>query len=300
MYYNCNGNNVLLKPHTTTDTFGFNEMGGVEQLIYHPFRFQSYLTKMDGGDWCACPVCKKGKEPETVGMETVLSGLEILQSLLNLAKKIDRFDTKEAYTQMIVKWCVENMHPYSIEFIYSELTEKHFDIEGIDAEFVESDGVFKFEDFMTDLGKIYNAAKLYFTLENMCLTDDVYDDGYEELRNKLIECIPNFNTRLKVNTQTGKLLFSVDVYSVFDIAWYTFAKMLSVDSSLEYKRKKTERTEGIMICCKCCGDFLFRRSARQEYCDKEECQKARKAQNQKDFRRRKSIEKEQVNKSVMQ
>lgn len=81
----------------------------------------------------------------------------------------------------------------------------------------------------------------YTVLESVCVADDetAYDlskeskfvttpyADYYELRNRLIECIPNVNIRLKTAPRTGKLEFSTDVNSVFDIAWYTFARILS-------------------------------------------------------------------------
>ena len=41
---------------------------------------------------------------------------------------------------------MENMHPYSIDFIYSELVE-NFDINTIDAEMVEHDGIFEIDEW---------------------------------------------------------------------------------------------------------------------------------------------------------
>lgn len=54
-------------------------------------------------------------------------------------------------------------------------------------------------------------------------------DNYGELLDKLIERIPDFNMRLKVNPKTNRIEFSADVNSVFDIAWFTLARMISED-----------------------------------------------------------------------
>jgi hypothetical protein len=69
--------------------------------------------------------------------------------------------------------------------------------------------------------------------------------------------------------------------------------MISEDPALESRNKQDERPEGIMICCRHCGKFLIRKGKRQEFCTSPECQKARKARNQKDFRNRKALEKAQ-------
>ena len=47
------------------------------------------------------------------------------------------------------------------------------------------------------------------------------------------------------------------------------------------------------IRCRNCGKFIIRKSNRQEFCDAEECQKARNARKQKAYRERKAIEKAQ-------
>ncbi len=52
-------------------------------------------------------------------------------------------------------------------------------------------------------------------------------DNYGELLDKLIGRIPDFNMRLKVNPKTNRIEFSADVNSVFDIAWFTLARMIS-------------------------------------------------------------------------
>lgn len=126
---------------------------------------------------------------------------------------------------------------------------------------------------------------------------NIHSDNYGELLNKLIERIPDFNMRLKVNPKTNRIEFSADVNSVFDIAWFTLARMISEDPTPGNKGlSNDDRPEGSMICCRYCGDFLIRRNGRQEYCDKPDCQKARNAKNQREFRRRKRIENAQKQK----
>ena len=63
------------------------------------------------------------------------------------------------------------MHPYNIDFIYSELNES-FDINSFDAEMVEKDGTFEINNFLDDLGKLYNAVMFYVALEGICIADD--------------------------------------------------------------------------------------------------------------------------------
>lgn len=360
MPFNWNGDYIPSKADKTTDILGSKEIGGIGQLIYHPFRFASYDISYDGKDYCAYPVCKKGHEP-TFPNDDTLTGRGILVSLCNLAKVIDSFENKIPKEQLIVRWCMENMHPYSNDFIYSELIE-NFDINTIDAEMVEHDGIFEIDRFMNDLGKLYNAVRFYVALEGILFAEDdiaynLYEEGryfesysyfekykhavpevpedvvgepntphellesmmrtkqyieehpveqppegsfdfnnnpyddYDKLRKTLADFIPEFNMKLKLNSATRRYEFSADIDSVFDIAWYTLAKMISEDPTLENRANNDSRPEGIMICCRNCGKFIIRKSNRQEFCDSEECQKVRNARKQKAYRERKASEK---------
>ena len=124
-----------------------------------------------------------------------------------------------------------------------------------------------------------------------------YDD-FDTLRERLIECIPDFRLRLKLDPKSEQVVFAADVNSVFDIAWYTFARLLTEDPSLECLGSDGRRHGGIMICCHHCGQFFYRKAKHQQYCDRPECQKARNAKNQRDFRKRKAIEKAQAEKKT--
>ena len=360
MPFNWSGDYIPSKADKTPDILGSKETGGIGQLIYHPFRFAGYDISYDGKDYCACPVCRKEQEPVFPDDDT-LTGRGILVSLCNLAKVIDSYENKTPKEQLIVRWCTENMHPYSIDFIYSELME-HFDINTIDAEMVERDGRFEIGRFMDDLGKLYNAVRFYVALEGILFAEDdaayhLYEEGryfegyscfekykhavpdvpddvvgepttprellesmirinqyieehpveqppedsldfnnnpyddYDELRKTLADFIPEFNMKLKLNSAAGKYEFSADIDSVFDIAWYTLARMISEDPALKNRTNNSLRPEGIMICCRNCGKFIIRKSNRQEFCDSEECQKVRNARKQKAYRERKASDK---------
>ena len=329
MPLNWNDETIPSEADKTTDILEFKEIGGIGQLIYHPFRFKKYELDIDkSDDYCATPFCRPGYEP-IFPKEDFLSGQGLLTSLCNLAMQINSFDNKIPYTQLIMEWCTNNMHPYNIDFIYSELNES-FDINSFDAEMVEKDGTFEINNFLDDLGKLYNAVMFYVALEGICIADDeaAYDlskegkyfEGYsffdkykhpivaipddldygdakgnlyDELRNALIDIIPEFTMKLKVDPRTNRLEFSTDINSVFDIAWLTLARMLSEDPAPEDKGKSDNRPEGIMIRCRNCGKFIIRKSNRQEFCDAEECQKVRNARKQKAYRERKAIEKAQ-------
>ena len=119
-----------------------------------------------------------------------------------------------------------------------------------------------------------------------------YDD-YDILLKKLIDLLPDFKLRIKIDPKNSKPVFAADINSVFDIAWYTFARMLTEEPPLEQKGKDIKRPDGIMLCCQHCGRFFVRTATHNKYCDRRECQKARNAKNQREFRKRKAIKKAQ-------
>lgn len=276
MPYNWNGDYVPSKADRSTDILGQKEIGGVGQLIYHPFRYKDYILANDNEEYCASPVCKTGYEP-AFPTDDFLSGKGLLVSLCNLAQQIDDWDNKIPYDQLIIHWCKENMYPYRIDFIYRELAEEDFDITGYGAELAARDGIFSISDFMKDLEKLYTTALFYEALEGVFVADediayDLYKEGryfeglpffesfknirsmpdidirpaegdlvkemelyaeyqkshpekqrsdgqfseepydnYVELLEKLIERIPDFNMRLKINPKTNRIEFSADV-----------------------------------------------------------------------------------------
>ena len=252
MPLNWNDETIPSEADKTTDILGFKEIGGIGQLIYHPFRFKKYELDIDkSDDYCATPFCRPGYEP-IFPKEDFLSGQGLLTSLCNLAMQINSFDNKIPYTQLIMEWCTNNMHPYNIDFIYSELNES-FDINSFDAEMVEKDGTFEINNFLDDLGKLYNAVMFYVALEGICIADDeaAYDlskegkyfEGYsffdkykhpivaipddldygdakgnlyDELRNALIDIIPEFTMKLKVEFNDGYALADSRYFSYYD------------------------------------------------------------------------------------
>lgn len=334
MTFNWNKESIESKADKDTELPEFGELGDIGRLIYHNFRFTRYIIEGDDdGRLLAYPVCDE-KNPPDITPKDGLTGKAVLTGLCDLARRIDDFKEPLGYMELIDRWCRENMHPYAIDSLYSALTEDHFKPDGLDAELAARDGIFSVDGFMAELGKLYHAARLYIALERLCFAgrEPAFDlceegryferlpilerykhgteeprppkgelaaepcDDYERLRSALTDCIPNFKLRLKVNPLTGRLVFSADVYSVFDIAWYTLAQMMTEDPAPESIDKEAERPEGVMICCCHCGRFFIRSARHQQYCDKAECQKARNAKNQRDFRRRRAIEKAQTEK----
>ena len=50
MPLNWNEESIPSEADKTTDILGFKEIGGIGQLIYHPFRFKKYELDIDKSD----------------------------------------------------------------------------------------------------------------------------------------------------------------------------------------------------------------------------------------------------------
>ena len=288
-----------------------------------------------------------------------LDGKEILTSLCDLARTIDSFETKENFQDLILQWCRTHMHPYQIDELFNEMTDEDFETAGFLAELASRDGMFLMDDFLRDLGRLYNAARFYIALDGVTMAEEnnaynLYQQGrffessplfekyklrrpklpddfdvskagddlveimkmenkylaehpveqppegefaeepydhFEELRNAMLEFFPDFKLRLKLNPRTNRIVLSADVNSVFEIAWYALAHLMTEEPLPEEKGKQVSRPEGMMTCCKNCGRFFIRRNYRNEYCELTECQKARNAKNQREFRDRQRTKK---------
>jgi len=81
--------------------------------------------------------------------------------------------------------------------------------------------------------------------------------------------------RLKENKKFGKIELGADVQSVFDIAWYTFARLVAnvappIDEDMDYFH-----SQGSVLTCMACGRYFVCHSSRQWYCDSPNCQAAK-------------------------
>lgn len=118
-------------------------------------------------------------------------------------------------------------------------------------------------------------------------------DYDEEILNTLIDIMPDFHMRLKRDPKNNQVVFAADVNSVFDIAWYTLARMITDFGPLEEGGRKRDLSDGTLVTCPCCGEAFIRRNNRQQYCMKEKCQKANNALRQRRYRESQKIKKAQ-------
>lgn len=119
-------------------------------------------------------------------------------------------------------------------------------------------------------------------------------DDYEELRDKLIDMIPDFRLRLKVNHKSNRVVLAADIHSVFDIAWYTLAKKVCEDAQPLIKQdlEQLDILENpVLRLCPICGQaFVCKgKGSKRKYCGSPECNKRRVAQNVQNHRKKKKI-----------
>ena len=171
MPYNSYGDYVSSKADKRTDVLGYDAIGGVGHLIYHLVRFKEYELDYTPGDvLIARPYCQKGYEPELYTNDSP-TGAELTASIYNLAKKIDDPSQERPYTDLIIEWCKKYGNPYAIDSIHAYLMEPQYRLEE-DGYFIEKDATFSISEFMRDLERFYQAMRMYFAFEQMCLDND--------------------------------------------------------------------------------------------------------------------------------
>lgn len=121
-------------------------------------------------------------------------------------------------------------------------------------------------------------------------------DDFYHLRGKLMDMIPDFRMRLKVDPKTNKVVFAADVHSVFDIAWYTLARYM-VDVQLTDEGTNEKHYSNAKVCvCKCCGKAFIRpaKQNRRQYCGEPYCDRKRVRERVQRKREKDKVEEQQV------
>ena len=124
-------------------------------------------------------------------------------------------------------------------------------------------------------------------------------DDFYHLRGKLMEMIPDFRMRLKLDPKTNKVVFAADVHSVFDIAWYTLARYM-VDVQLTDEGTNEKHYSNAKVCvCKCCGKAFLRlaKQNRRQYCGEQDCDRKRVRERVQRKRERDKVERQRTMKT---
>ena len=110
--------------------------------------------------------------------------------------------------------------------------------------------------------------------------------SYSEMMNKLADIMPEFRVRVKADPRTERMVLAAEVNSVFDIAWFVLARLITSCGQRVKQEASAEGTpkELAVVICPSCGKAFARRSNRQQFCTKEECRKAHNALRQKKYR----------------
>ncbi|MPM67164.1 hypothetical protein SDC9_114081 [bioreactor metagenome] len=105
-----------------------------------------------------------------------------------------------------------------------------------------------------------------------------------------MDIIPDFHMRLKVNPRNNSVIFAADVHSVFDMAWFTLARMIVDFGPPENAEQRKKEYEGTLTTCPICGKAFIRKNNRHTYCDKIECKRVYNAQRAKKSRDKLKLE----------
>src|SRR5690606_18750531 len=79
---------------------------------------------------------------------------------------------------------------------------------------------------------------------------------YDDRIVQMVDMLPDFRMRLKLDKKTGKVMFGADVQSVFDIAWFTFSRIVAdvappIDEEPDYMYSL-----GSILSCLACGKYF--------------------------------------------
>lgn len=307
-----------------TDFYTFTEIGGVGEMVYKAVKFPEYVpeynhvAKKDE----IKPIFTSVHRP-TEGTNYSITGQDILASLCNLYKRINAPDNAKSVTDLVWYWCRENIHPYDIDSLCDEIKNGNF----MDACFLERlqrRAAVDVTDFISDLCKLGTAFEYYDVLQKLRYSHNVvsgrslyyegkicdslpflekyrrYADDAEYLEHfnadyndrvfDLLEMFPDFKMRVKQNPKTHKAEMIAEIHSVFDIAWYSFARMVSdvappADVDMDYMF-----SQGSILTCMCCGEYFVRHSSRQRYCDNPNCKAERNNRKARAYYMRKKAE----------
>ncbi len=310
------------------DDFGFLEIGGVGEMVYKAVRFPGYQLGCDDTGEFLRPVFLPVSHSYTpkYGTDFGLTGQDLLVQLCVLYRELNNPKCEIPISYGIYKWCRENIHPYDISALVDSLEEMYSgDVTSLGMyEKIAHDAEFYIDVFKADLcklgmafdyylalkqvrtGNIIAGRKLYYEgrmCENLSVlekykncSDEEYqrkvDEDYNYLNEFLLDMIPEFRMKLKQDKRKDNIVFSADTQSIFDICWYSFARLIadvgpSVDEDLNYMQ-----STGSILACINCGDPFVRRASRQLYCSKPECQAERNKRKSRAYYNRKKSKKE--------
>lgn len=109
----------------------------------------------------------------------------------------------------------------------------------------------------------------------------------------LLEMFPDFRMRVKRDRKTHKVEMGADIQSVFDITWYSFARMVSDVAPPADTDPNYMYSQETILTCIACGRYFVRHSSHQRYCDNPNCQAERNNRKARAYYKRKKASEEQ-------
>lgn len=286
------------------------EIGGIGDIKKHTLRFHSYRIGTEDGKL----TIYAEYEPERPPMifSGYPSGQELLMDLCNLHLEL-RDKTQEECARILVRWSIENIHPY---YLYGD-NVAHIEFNKEDpnnywdcmVNVLECYLVYV-EDMVRDLEQLYTDTMTVFTLRKLMDGDVVEAQRlYQELHvpekenlmdrwyraepgkrplviTECVEKLPKYTMNLEYDLSDGQLKLQPLVKSVIDAAYYGLGRFAAVNAGAlnDYGGKIN------IAFCQACGRAFIKRGNRQKYCSTDLCQSIRNNRKSSDYYYRKKKE----------
>jgi hypothetical protein len=242
-------------------------------------------------------------------------GQELLMNLCNLYLEL-RDKTQEECARILVRWSIENIHPYylygdNVEYIEFNNDDPN-DYWDCMVNVLECYHVYV-EDMVRDLERLYIDTMTVFTLRKL-MDGDVAEAQrlYQDVRvpekenlmarwyrtepdrrslviKEFVEKLPTFTMNLEYDLSDRQLKLQPLVKSVIDAAYYGLGRFAAVNAgALDDYGGKTN-----IAFCQACGRAFIKRGNRQKYCGTMQCQSIRNNRKSSDYYYRKKKEEQE-------
>ena len=289
------------------------EIGGIGDIKKHTLRFHSYRIGTVDGKLTIFAEYEPERPPVIFGGYP--SGQELLMDLCNLHLEL-RGKTQEECARILVRWSIENIHPYylygdNVEYIEFNNDDPN-DYWDCMVNVLECYHVYV-EDMVRDLERLYIDTMTMFTLRKLMdgdvaeaqrLYQDVRVPEKENLMDRwyraepgrrplvikeFVEKLPAFTMNLEYDLSDGQLKLQPLVKSVIDAAYYGLGRFAAVNAgALDDYGGKTN-----IAFCQACGRAFIKRGNRQKYCGTDLCQSIRNNRKSSDYYYRKKKEEQE-------
>lgn len=286
------------------------EIGGIGDIKKHTLRFHSYRIGTVDGKLTIFAEYEPERPPVIFGGYP--SGQELLMDLCNLHLEL-RGKTQEECARILVRWSIENIHPYylygdNVEYIEFNNDDPN-DYWDCMVNVLECYHVYV-EDMVRDLERLYIDTMTMFTLRKL-MDGDVAEAQrlYQDVRvpekenlmarwyrtepdrrslviKEFVEKLPTFTMNLEYDLSDRQLKLQPRVKSVIDAAYYGLGRFAAVNAgALDDYGGKTN-----IAFCQACGRAFIKRGNRQKYCGTDLCQSIRNNRKSSDYYYRKKKE----------